>query len=202
MKRFSVCIVLLSVIMFLVPNAIATVLTFDDLTPVVQFGTIHDGYGELDWSNMNYRNGNYIDAPNTGYYTGLVSGDYVAYNSSGAVASASNGTFDFTGAYLTAAWRDELQINVVGMQGAFVAFDQTVEVNTSGPTWFGFNYEGIDELIFTSYGGAQNPDFTAGSGAHFAMDNFTYNAVPEPSTLLLFGTGIIGIGVFRRKFKV
>ena len=26
--------------------------------------------------------------------------------------------------------------------------------------------------------------------------------VPEPSTLLLFGTGLIGIGVFRRKFKV
>jgi len=55
-------------------------------------------------------------------------------------------------------------------------------------------------LIISSYGGVD-----AGYGddwIQFAMDDFTYNAtVPEPSTLLLFGTGLIGIGIFRRKFK-
>jgi len=202
MKKLSLCIVLLGILVFTVPSAMAVVLTFDDINSIPSYSTIPNGYGGLDWNNMGYMHStNY--ATFSGYNNGIVSGEYVAFNLAGATAIVSNGVFDFNGAYFTAAWRDGLNIDVVGKLGGSTLYDQTITVNTSGPTSYDLNFLGIDELVFNSYGGVFNPIYTGigGSGTQFAMDNFTFNAVPEPSTLLLFGTGLIGIGVFRRKFK-
>lgn len=35
----------------------------------------------------------------------------------------------------------------------------------------------------------------------FALDNLTYSPIPEPSTMLLVGSGLVGIGALRRRFK-
>ncbi|MEA5603643.1 PEP-CTERM sorting domain-containing protein [Nostoc sp. UHCC 0252] len=184
----------------------AAVLTFDDIAPISDFDQIPNGYGGFNWDNFYYNNGsNAISL--TGYDNGRVSGDYVAFNGFGDPALVSDGIFDFNSAYLTAAWNNGLSITVEGFKSGATLYSKTVVVDTTQPTLVNFDYFGIDELRFTSFGGVQ-PDYlvqTGGSGTQFALDNFTFNekvtSVPEP-TLLPAILSIITVSagsVLRRK---
>jgi len=80
-------------------------------------------------------------------------------------------------------------------------YTQTVTVDTYQPTWFAFNFAGIDELRFDASGGTY-AGYSGGPGAQFAMDDFTFNEpspVPAPAAVWLFGSGFLGLGAFRRK---
>jgi hypothetical protein len=178
----------------------ANVLNFDDITNLdIANINVPNGYGELDWSGFKVIPKDYW--PNSGFDNGTVSGNYVAYNSFARSVSVYNGEFDFVGAYLTAAWNNDLNINIQGFSGVTLLYSTTVVVGPWGPAWFNFNYCGIDKLIFTSYGGTNAG--LGGGGEHFVVDNFTY--IPEPATLLLLGIGAAivkkrGIERFFEKF--
>jgi len=181
----------------------ATVLTFDDLTPTT-ISTIPNGYGGFNWSTMGYLHGaNY--GPNSGYDNGTVSGDYVAFNSGAGTGSITRSTtFDFNGAYFAGAWRDGLNLRVAGFLGASFVDAKSFVVDHDGPTWVDFNFSGIDRVTLSSSGGTSVSGLN-GAGAHFAMDNFTFNekrqnAVPEPATMSLLGFGVLGLlGLRKRK---
>ena len=72
------------------------------------------------------------------------------------------------------------------------------------------NTNGADMAFLKVEAGAGNQIeyvILSDSGNFWLADNMSGDArggfpVPEPSTLLLFGTGLVGIGIFRRKFKV
>src|SRR5437879_1126716 len=95
--------------------------TFDDL-PTASFtviggyryyyGAVPESYQGLHWTNFGVTLG--LSDTNSGFQPGLVSGQNDAYNYSGGAAATigSTGHFNFLSAYLTSAWRDNLQVQV------------------------------------------------------------------------------------------
>jgi hypothetical protein len=176
----------------LVLSVNATVITFDDVSNTSVVAKIENGYDGLDWNNFYVINRN-VD-PSTGYANGTVSGDYTAINGWGNAASCSDGNvdgnFNFNGAYLTSAWYGGNNITVDGLNNGTMIYSKTVTVNTQDPTWFDFNFNGIDQLTFSS------------SAYAFAMDNLTINftttsrAVPEPGVLSMLFVGLLSFAGF------
>ena len=120
-----------------------------------------------------------------GFYNGMISISNVALNGFGAPAEIDSSTnFNFLTVYLTAAWNSNLNIEVQGFSGAIMLYDTTVVASATSPTLFTFDYLNIDRLYFNSFGG-EYAGFPNGSAEHFAMDNLTFEFVPEPSPLLL-----------------
>ncbi len=183
-------------------QANAAVLTFDDISSKAS-GIIPNEYGGLSWSNFGYMKTDlYKNNKESGYKNSAMSGNYVAYNKNATIKSSTtqSGTWDFSGAYLTAAWRDGLKILVEGLLNGETKYSQVVTVDTKSSQYFDFNYAGVDTVRFASWGGT--PIGKKNGGTHFAMENFTYNAgksVPEPSGLLLMGAGLGALAWTRRK---
>ena len=162
----------------------ATVLTFDDIT-TADNAPVPDGYGGFDWEQIRVAKASLHSG--TGYGNGVVSPEYIAYNPDASVVTVGGTPFRFNGAYLTAAWNNDLNITVQGFRNSVEQHNRTVVVGPDAPTWFDFNFDGVDELRFTSSGGTNAG--LGGSGEHFVMDDFTVNeAGPQPSTGALYGS--------------
>jgi subtilase family serine protease len=149
-------------------------ITFDDLTTPNVSGEFHYGsfsiYDGLNWNNCGVMNG--VLATNTGYYAGVVSSSNVVYNNSGSAAYFYSGSaFDLISASLTAAWNDNLQVQVLGVTGSTITYSNVYTLSATNQTLIHFNYLGVTEVYFASAGGTKHAAYTAGSGTQFAMDN-------------------------------
>ena len=109
-------------------------------------------------------------------------GDNNAFPNSEIDSSGSN--FNFFSAYLTGSFNSNLNIEVEGFDGTNLLYNTTVVASAMNATLFTFNYLNIDRLYFNSFGG--QPAFgLQGADEDFTMDNFDFEFVPEPSSLLL-----------------
>ena len=179
-------------------------ITFDDLTETASGSFIANGYQGLVWSN--YASLNAVQFPmmfpgygTNGFYYGMVSASNVAFNALGTPVEVDSisSSFNFFSAFLTGAWHSNLNVEVQGFRSGSMVYDQTVTVSATNASLFVFNYLNVDRVYFNSFGG--QTAFASDGGNHFVMDDFTFEFVPEPSTLLLTGIGAAVLLSFRRR---
>ena len=136
----------------------------------------------------------------SGYQFAAVSPNNVAFLGFGNPAFVSNTLFNLGSAYLTAIWRDNLQIEVIGSLSGVPIYDNIYTLSATGHTLLNFNYHGIDSVEFSIFsGGTHHQGYDAFDGAQVAFDNLTISVPDSGSTVMLFGIGVCAFGFLRKK---
>ncbi len=176
----------------------ADVINFAGLTSATSAeAPIPNGYGGFNWNNFSALN-TQTDANvlPSGYGHADVDSQSpnIAFNLFGQPASMTNSTpFSFFGGFFTAAWRDGLTINVDGYRNGVLLYDKSFQVNSTGYSFEAFDFEGIDELDFSSLGGTVHGYVPGKPLSHppltqFAMDDLLFvsaGSAPNSGPLLI-----------------
>ncbi len=178
---FAIC----AALTFMAGSADAlNIITFDELSETGSGSFLANGYHGLNWNNIACANSIlYPSVWGTGaVYYGMVSVSNVAVAPTIAgVNEISSGTnFDFLSLYL--ATDHSANVEVKGYRGTSLIYDETVSVIRTNPTFCTFNYLDVDRVGFST------PTWD-----NVVMDNITIQFIPEPSTVLLTGLGLLAL---------
>jgi hypothetical protein len=186
----------------------ADLINFAGLTKNSPEATVPNGYDGFTWNNFNALNTKTdLNVLPSGYAHADADSHSpnVAFNVFGQPASmTSNSPFSFYGGFFTAAWRDNLTIDVSGYRDGVLLYDKKFQVNSTSYTFESFDFEGIDALDFSSSGGTVHGYVPGNPLSHppltqFALDDVIFVAdsgpvvsggsAPEPAGLVLGGLG-------------
>lgn len=209
MKPSLLCLVIGGSLLCFGPSHVrADFINFGGLTGAE--APLPSGYAGFTWNNFSSLNTQTdVNVMPSGYqYANTdAASPNVAFNLFGSPASMSRATlFSFYGGSFTAAWRDNLVLDVQGYRNGSLLYDQTFTLNSTQPTLINVNFHGIDTLTFTSSGGTVHGWVPLKPASHppltqFAMDDLSVasgdvSSTPEPSSLVLLLSGSLAAGVF------
>jgi hypothetical protein len=166
----------------------ATVLGFGPLGDCCN--QIPDGYGGFHWDPNFYNVNNGYLQTNYGFSYGAPSGG-AAFNAfDGRQVSLWRDTpFTFEGAYFSTWGNDDQYSNMSSLTVTILAYDSqnqllgTIESSLPADQFIfvGADIPNVSKLVFDNDGI---------SGHRWLMDDLTYEAVPEPASLIISGSGI------------
>lgn len=183
----------------------AEVITFDSPGDFQSSGVVGNNYQIGATPGLAFTNFWIIqpNSANTGYRNNLVSGEYLAFGFAGfvnSITSTTGSSFQLNDAWLGAAWRNGLSVEIKGFVGGIEQYSKTVLVNTTGASLIEFDWV-VDSVTFTASGGVQGGS-SLGGGTQFTLDNLNVNvaAVPEPSSyaMLALGLGVLGFAARKK----
>ena len=191
-RKITLIIAAMLTVLVFARIASAQVIDFEALHPGYETSYIQipTGYMGFNWSNY-FRGMTSEYRPGTGYEKGTIGGmcAYTSGHQNISMTTTDFSTFNFTGAYITAAWLNNEPVTVEGWRSNQCLYTESLHTSTSGPYWFAFNFQNIDTLWFKPINDPGNH--------HIVIDNIT--VTPEPVSAVLLGLGALVLR--KRKLK-